>query len=371
MPTIRDRTIDDLLVSLEDWGKYSGEKESQVFIATVGFEDRASAGFEKWSSARTEADRRAVFILYPTNEIDNARQMTCFTKSAQASGIRIDEVRYKTPSFYGEITSTLRTVNNISSIIVDISTMASYVFYPLMKAIYDSGKDPTVQVLYSEAQKYFPVVEEWQKFQETFGKVDDRLERAKIFDSQHFQSSGVDEIYESPVFPGMNPDKFPGSLVMVPNFSYERVQRMVNFASDRYAVSPSEDIVWMIGNPPDQSVNGWRHDALWEMYNKPDDSVSVSTFEWKQMLKMLHQIWVKKQSQRALIIGTVGSKPQHLATFAFLKMHPEVGLILSEPKEYSAARYSEGCKTIWSVNLGRTFEFNEKLSSWNKLDFYW
>lgn len=110
---------------------------------------------------------------------------------------------------------------------------------------------------------------------------------------------------------------------------------------------------------------------MWEMYNKPDGHVAVSTFEWKQMLKVLHQIWAKEQSQRALMIGTVGSKPQHLATFVFLKMHPEVGLILSEPRVYSATRYSEGCKTVWSINLGHTSEFNEKLRSWNKLNFHW
>lgn len=371
MPTIRDTTIDDLLVSLDDWSEYRADKESQLFISTVGFEDRTCAAFEQWASAGKEVDRRALLILYPTNEADNARQMARFKEIAQVSRVSISDIRYKAASFYGEITAALRGTKNITKIVADISTMASYVFYPLMKAIYDSDMNASVQILYSEAQTYFPVSEDWANFKASYAKVGDLLERAKLFDEQHFQSSGVDEIYESPAFPGMNLDKLPGCLILVPNFSYERVQRMVNSASERYAVSPSEDVVWMIGIPPDQTINGWRHDALWEMYNRPNDKVSVSTFDWKEMLQELHRIWVKKQNQKALVIGTVGSKPQHLGTFVFLKMHPEVGLILSEPKEYSAARYSEGCKKIWSIKLGHISELNEKLRTWDRLNFHW
>src|SRR6185295_4948270 len=276
MPTIREHSIDDLLVTLDDWGEYAVDRESRLFISTMGFEDRACVGFERWASAGVITNRQAILILYPTNATDNARQTARLEKAAQASNITMHSVHYKAASFYGEITAALRGITNIGTIVVDISTMASYVFYPLMKAIYDSDMTTTVQVLYSEAEKYFPAIDDWEKFKESYAKVGDLFERAKLFDEQHFQSSGVDNIYESPVFPGMNLDKFPGSLVMVPNFSYERAQRMVNFASERNAFDPSKDVTWMIGIPPNQTVNGWRHNALWEMYGKPDDSVSVS-----------------------------------------------------------------------------------------------
>ena len=49
--------------------------------------------------------------------------------------------------------------------------MASYVFYPLLKAIYDSDMDTTVQILYSEAEKYFPAIEDWEKFKDSYVKL--------------------------------------------------------------------------------------------------------------------------------------------------------------------------------------------------------
>lgn len=371
MPTIRDNTIDDLLLNLNDWAEYSPDNTSQLFISTVGFEDRTCVGFKLWANAGGSSNRNALLIVYPTNPADNDRQIAKYTEAAQASRITTNEIQYKAASFYGEITATLRGVTDPRSIVIDISTMASYVFYPLMKAIYDSNIKANIQILYSEAEKYFPTIEEWDKFKESYARVEDLFERAKLFDEQHFQSTGVDNIYESPVFPGMNLDKLPGALIMVPNFSYERVQRMVNFASDRYTSNSSNDIFWMIGIPPDQAINGWRHDALWEMYGKPSEMVSVSTFLWKEMLQQLNLIWLSKQYQKAMMIGTVGSKPQHLGTFLFLKMHPEVGLILSEPKEYSAGRYTEGYKKVWSITLGDISELNEKLRTWNTLAFNW
>jgi hypothetical protein len=67
----------------------------------------------------------------------------------------------------------------------------------------------------------------------------------------------------------------------------------------------------------------------------------------------------------------VGSKAQHLGTFPFLVMHPEVGLELSEPKEFTASRYSSKAGAQWIVEFGPVKDLVGKLQSWNRIVFQW
>src|SRR3712207_8526259 len=63
-----------------------------------------------------------------------------------------------------------------------------------------------------------------------------------------------------------------------------------------------------------------------------------------------------------LFRSTLGSKMQHLGTFLFLQMHPEVGLVLSEPNDFVAGRFSQGIGQVW-VMKARSEEHTSELQS--------
>jgi hypothetical protein len=86
-------------------------------------------------------------------------------------------------------------------------------------------------------------------------------------------------VYEALNFQGSNIDTLPTKLIVVPNFSFERVNRMIDYAASRYNCERSQ-CEWIIGMPPEQSKNGWRYEAVWEMFNRPSNAKEASTLNY-------------------------------------------------------------------------------------------
>ena len=375
MPTIITRSVDDFLSNLPQWTIFSGhagQTNGTLFIGTVGFEQRSPACFESWCGSLGEDSGRAMLIRYPTNKQENDEQWVRFESMASAHEVTITSVQYSAENFFESIQEELKTLlNRTSSVLLDISTISSYVFYPLFKALLLLAEDRTMSIVYAEAETYFPSKGEWVSFQERTHRMGDLLEKARAFDAASFQSEGVGKVYECPLYCGLNLDKNPCRLLMVPNFSHERANQMISYVVDKYGAKRDEDIEWLIGMPPDQDENYWRHDALWDLYQKPIMKHSVSTLDYQEMLKTLHDIWERNRFDYSLVIANLGSKSQHLATALFLEMHQEIGLVLSEPKQFVVKRYSEGTGRIHITELGPISTLRRKIATWNEIEFVW
>jgi hypothetical protein len=89
-----------------------------------------------------------------------------------------------------------------------------------------------------------------------------------------------------------------------------------------------ESAQWIIGNPPNKAKHGWRRSAMVELYSAEPASHkhAISTRSYADMLATLQDIWEEKHLDRHLVIATVGSKMQHLGTFLFHCIHPDVEL---------------------------------------------
>jgi hypothetical protein len=92
---------------------------------------------------------------------------------------------------------------------------------------------------------------------------------------------------------------------------------------------------------------------------------------YKEILLALENLWEARKFSESLTIATAGSKAQHLGTFLFLLMHREVALVLSQPKEFIAAKYSEKTGSQWQLDMGNIGDLMERLSSWNQIVFSW
>ena len=88
-------------------------------------------------------------------------------------------------------------------------------------------------------------------------------------------------------------------------------------------------------------------------------------------MRALEEIWETSYATHHVVIATLGSKMQHVGTFLFLQTHPEVGLVLSEPSNFVASRFSSGIGQIWLLDLGSIGELKTLLEARGTLSYEW
>ena len=218
MPTVVDSLMQDLLARLPQWEVFDGSQNAGLFIGAVGFEERSPSCFELWCSRNSGLGCKALLVRYPSNQADNARQLERFCSAAEAAAVQMSYVDYARLSIYGSMCAALSSQCDDQEIVLDISTMASYAFYPTISAIFDTQPQAQLNICYAEALDYFPKQSEWTDFLRGVSGVDDPVQKARLFDGKHFQSAGVDHVFEPANFPGNNIDLLATHLVVVPKF---------------------------------------------------------------------------------------------------------------------------------------------------------
>ena len=371
MPEILQLNLVDVLGKLPEvvpWNpSLIGDGGVHVLVCCVGFEDRARAIF---GDIRDIAVESVVGVVYPTNQEDNAVSFDAF-KGCAAPKKRV-EIEYDRRSFLKSIRESLAPFSEVerARVVIDLSGMASYVVYRVLWAVFEMLPQAELGIYYTEAEHYSPSQKEWQEFYMSVSDPDDNLAMAERYEETHFQSIGVDETYESDVFPGRNIGPLATEVIAMPSFSLQRMKSMLAYAKSQYSV-PHGNVRWFLGQPPDRKKNGWRYDALTGLYNVRNQGVAVSTLNYRETLQQLDAVWEDQQTPRHLVIASMGSKMQHLGTFLFLKMHPECGLLLCEPKKFKASSYSTGVGAKWWLDFGTVAKIEKLLQSRGTLKFDW
>lgn len=368
MPEVVQLAASDVLARMPEavvWNETLLEA-ADVLICCAGFEDRATAFVKDLHHAKVA---RLIVVRYPTNEADNEVGAARLASTCAAGRV---ELRYRRDSFYTDLKRELSATGTESAprIVVDVSGMASYLIYSVFAAIFEVLPQGILSVYYAEAAEYSPTRTEWEAFYSSLDDPGDNLAVAERYEETHFQSRGVEETYESDVFPGKNIGPVATLFIAVPSFSLQRMKSMAAYASLHYNTSPT-DIKWYLGQPPDKIKNGWRYDAMAALYNVRSDGVAVSTRDYLDILRRLDELWEDKHVERHLIIGNLGSKMQHVGTALFLLMHPECALILCEPNEFIADQYSIGIGPRWWLDFGAVNDLKRLLLSRGDLDFRW
>ena len=78
----------------------------------------------------------------------------------------------------------------------------------------------------------------------------------------------------------------------------------------------------------------------------------ISTFDYKETLKVLDRIYNSKNLDFHINISALGSKMQTLGLALFCYIKPDVSVYLAIPEKYNPKQYSEGCKATWQINFG-------------------
>lgn len=367
MSTLVQKTVEDICAALPAWTPFEEFANRSVFIGAIGFEDRSTSVFSDWAAKNPGGD--CVLISYPTNQSENKLNHNTFCQLSSRNCIRPRELTYNRRTFLTDAVAQLAKIEEGKPIVLDISSMASFVLYPILEGLFTSRNEHFVTIVYTEAAVYYPDKNEWDRF---WDSIEDRdlVQRAELLDRTYFQSKGEDEVFEHPSFIGTNPDSLPGMLVMVPNFAFHRTFHMVEHVCNQFSISKSQ-IHWILGRPPDKQANGWRRNAIYKLIGKPSNTLDSDTLDYKDIIINLHGLWERSFGSRSVYIGTLGSKAQHLGTFFFLKMHPEISLTLSEPSEFVANRFSTGIGRRWYAEFGSNTALGTELARWNRLEFAW
>ena len=343
--------ISIILKELPEAEELKLEDPVDLFIATLGFEDRSHRIIDVISNSELAKNSHLLLIKYPTNIEDNNKKLIFFENAAKSmSGFR--EILFSRTDYKQQLSDSLKCLLDREGLRVafDISTCSSYVFYPTMVELL--RRDIDLTIMYSEAETYFPTQDEWEKVAEEAKKEQTLF--VESFDNASFQSSGVDDVYPYAPFAEFNPGNRPSILVAVPNFSSSRMSTIV--ARDKEINKTSfENISWLIGEPPSEH-NKWRMDAVrvtnnLKSFDNPNIQ-AVCTLKYKEMLVALENIWSENRYNYYMTIGSLGSKKQHLGTFFFLALHNDIGLWLAEPKEFNAKRFSGGHGDTWQIKFG-------------------
>lgn len=371
MIEIRQKDRSEVVHALPEEGQWRPElvadETIDLLICGAGFEDRSTAIL---SDLPTKSVSKGLLVIYPTNEEANANAISKFHQSSVAAEWGdVDYSRYTFLSTLRQRLADLKLAED-ARIVIDLSALASYAIYRVLSVVCELAPASRLVIYYAEAENYFPTEQEWRAFYESVPDPTDNLSMAERYEETHFQSLGVDETYDSDVFPGRNIGPMPTTVVAIPSFSLQRMKTMLTHVESQYNV-PKGGKTWILGQPPDKQKNGWRYDALAALYNVTDDGVGLSTRDYREALITLDAIWEKVHADTHVVIAPLGSKMQHLGSFLFLLSHPECGLVLCEPKEFLASQYSTGIGSKWWIDFGPINDLKDLLFSQGRLEFKW
>jgi len=358
--------IDDVLADLPEVIPVSTARPELV-LSALGFEDRAPAVVADLSTLGTFENGQLCLIRYPTNAEDNEKHYDEFC-SAVGGEDKIIPINYERHDFQaqlGEIINANCTENH--SVVLDISTMSSYVFFPTFFCLMEQDID--LHIAYCEAASYGPSKEEWEG---VAARADEERELlVQSFENAEFQSHGIDVVYPyAPCYEYSSANR-PTLVVAVPNFNPIRMSAMVRKA-DELENAEFDLQHWVVGVPPDPA-NEWRVEAVKRTNNLGNTGSAhlhtASTFDYREMLRVLDGIWTDNRYAGGFSIASLGSKLQQLGVAMFCRVHKETTLWLSEPVEFSGSGYSKGRGRSWSVALGSTPRLRELLDSYGSYEW--
>lgn len=235
-----------------------------------------------------------------------------------------------------------------TTITFDISVGSSRLLLEGLCALLNT--DVKVNIVYSESGEYRPY------FDEFLSELNqDRIGKSAL---PEFLSYGVDRVELIKRIPGINADARPTYLVTFPSFSPIRIGSVIE------EISPSR-VYWLFG-VPHLVKNRWRIDAQRRYHEDLIESFHrhcyVSTFDYRETLNVLENIYKKHNNEFTILISSLGSKLQKVGQTIFHLLRPEVGAIASIPRVWDPHRYSsEKAREVYLIQLGESKELRDQL----------
>jgi hypothetical protein len=323
----------------------------------LGFEERCLTIPSQLAEAGYRS-RRAVCLEYGTNRDENAVNRPALNECLRRIASSVEVIQIDSLESATEIQSILGgTVGTEMplGITFDVSVASNRSIFRVLGVLLST--DCCLRLLYSEAKVYHPTKEEY-----ALDSV--RWTKDESFGIEH----GVGEVAVSPEWPGRHLDPLPNTVIVFPSFKPDRARAAIHLVDPALLARPRNAVRWLLG-VPHLHEDSWRLEAMRTINEiEPDmPQREVSTFDYKDCLSILEQIYLSAQDSSNISLAPFGSKMQALAGCIFCHIHPDVRVIFASPKSYNASQYSNGVKATWEIDFGRLVTLMENLQSVGQL----
>lgn len=362
MKNIRQYGLIDALSSLPDIDLLEcdssfSKKDCDIFLCALGFEERCLMIPEHLAGTNHFRCKQALYFKYSTNKVDNEvnepRLINAFKKFATyITSMESDEEGF-TKSFR-EYLSQVITFQMNPRVVFDLSACSSKIIIGIVTVLFEY--DVSLHIVYSEAAIYHPTYEEFENKPDEW-KTEESLGIAR----------GVGEVIPSPEHSVLRKEN-PDLIIAFATFKPKRTDAIITYVDESLQIRNRKRIVWIIGDPHMNEAEKERRKTIMKTINRlTDESITyeVSTFDYKETLKALDNIYENKSIDYHINISSLGSKMQSLGVALFCYIRPDVSVYHAIPKEYNPQKYSEGCKKTWQIYFGNLREVKDSL---NKVD---
>lgn len=325
-----------------------------IFIGAMGFEERTTSALRKLATLGVDLGRSLVleFDLYPdASELRRDDYETLTGQLSNGHVYRPINAPMGTPDpllperLKNSLLAASRGKKHLR-VLFDCTSCPSRVLSKCLRLLLDLECELTI--LYSEAESYYPTQEEWNSgiIKPTINRIEGPF-------------SGVRFVEKPPNLQSNDLGEAPVLLVLFPTFNTERTNGALA------EMEPAKRI-WLIGEPHDKLTNNYRIEmakAFASPIMYPGDPWSIiTTFDYRETIKALAGIYSKYRFNYRIVVMPHGSKMQTLGVNLFAAAH-QLSMVFAMPKEYNPTRYSEGCRQVWSIELGNTTHLLQRLRS--------
>ena len=326
-----------LIVSLDAFELGSGD----VIVLCAGFEDRAIASLEKVTLTRNST---IVLVHYLPEILRNRNSEDKIRSLAFEKGLQIKLVCYDRENPAGSAEEIIAMLENSKNVFLDISGMSKLLIVQLIVEIKRSGFGyKNVTILYSQAESYAPLEEDFRSEQEEEEKAE-----LESFQGLSVISFGVNEVTVVPELSSASMSGYPIRLVLFPSFN---PHQLISLRSELLPSSMS-----VIHGISDRDTLKWRHDAL-KSINKIDDILlkeefQASNFDYRETIAILLRIYKEHDKFEKIIIAPTGSKMQSVAVGIFRAFIYDTQIVYPTPFKFlKPETYTTGVRANYKLDM--------------------
>jgi hypothetical protein len=332
-----------------------------LYICAAGFENRVRGIIENLPQNDNINFQYSFILQYNTHIKDNLSNLEYLEKKlGQLSLNRLLNVVIDIENLLLSFNNLKHNIaliehKNLDTIYIDISGMTNFLIMIILKLIQETFPDKELFVFYTEADEYFPKIDEKDEILELSKKRDDES-ILKI--SERLQASGARETLIPVSFKGTFKEDFPIALIFLVGYEPARDIGLLetyrpNIVIPCYGTSPHEKFSWRT----QFAINLHKNFAVFDEFSRLKEDKIISTFDIPKILVDLENIYNSEIEGNILFetfnvaITPQCSKLQAVATFLFCKKHPDVQAVFCLPGKFNPNRYSIGIGKSWYIHL--------------------
>ncbi|MBU8900953.1 hypothetical protein KRR26_35690 [Corallococcus sp. M34] len=309
---------------------------NSVLVMCAGFEDRALEVLGR-ALNRGEKNFRLLCVDYLPAVLANRRAEV--EQLCRKRGITLESVTYdrENPASGGE--KVLRAAGAASRLYIDISGMSRLLIVQLLAEVVRGGHLLKTEVLYVDAAEYPP----------SKHTVDAELRNSgDPVGLMMFLSAGVFGLTVVPELSSVEMQGQPIRVVAFPSWNPSQVAALC-------AEMQTSSFTVVNGIPRDEP-DYWKLEAMRQLNRidslSPREEFSVSTRDYRDVLRLLLQIYHDHAQREKIVVSPTGSKMQSVAVGLVCGWLRDIQIAYPTPREFSPPdRYTRGIGGVYSLSF--------------------